>query len=95
MKGCAENPVCHLLIINHDARFGEKGDETISNAKLGGDLFAIGRSPGTPKVKLCSIGLKSSHMLNHGDYGNALCANRANERVIDINVNDHGIRDRD
>jgi hypothetical protein len=89
MERRAENPVPHFLVVNDDARFREERGEAIRDAKLRGGLSAILCSSGAPKVKLGSIFLKSSHMLNHGSHGNSGRAHTPNERVININVNNH------
>jgi hypothetical protein len=89
MERRAENPVPHFLIVNDDTRFRQEGSEAIRDAKLRGGLPAILCSSGAPKVKLGSICLKSSYMLNHGCHGNSGRAHAANERVININVNNH------
>jgi hypothetical protein len=90
VEGGAENPVSHLLIVNNDPRLGEERDKTISNAKLGSRLPAIVSTSCTPKVKRGTICLELSHMLNHRSHGNPSRPDAPNERVIDINVNDHG-----
>jgi hypothetical protein len=91
MECRAENPVPHFLVVNDDARFWEESGEAIRDTKLRGSLPAILRSSGAPKVKLGSIRLKSSYMLNHRSDGNSGRAHAANERVININVNNHGV----
>ena len=89
MECRAENPVPHFLVVNDDARFREESGEAIRDTKLRGSLPAILCSSGAPKVKLGSIRLKSSYMLNHGSHGNSGRAHTAKERVININVNNH------
>jgi hypothetical protein len=89
MERRAENPVPHFLIVNDDTRFRQEGSEAIRDAKLRGGLPAILCSSGAPKVKLGSICLKSSYMLNYGSHRNSSRTHTPNERVININVYNH------
>lgn len=89
MVGSAENPFSYLLIVNHDPRFGEKGDETVSDAEFSGGLPAILGPTRTPKVKFGPIGLELSYMIDHGRHRNAGGSHTADQGVIDINVNNH------
>jgi hypothetical protein len=91
MERRAENPVPDFLVVDDDARFREESNEAIRDAELRGGLPAILCSSGAPKVELGSICLEASDMLNDGSYGNSGRARTANEGVININVNNHGV----
>ena len=91
MKRGAENPVPHLLIVDHNPWLGEKRHEAIRNTQLCCGLTTILSTSGTPKVKLGSIGFESPDMLNNRDNRDPSGAHCANESVIDINVDNHGV----
>jgi hypothetical protein len=91
MERCAENPISDFLIVNHDARLGQESDEAIRDTKLCGGLPTIVCSTGTPKIKLCTVSFEPSHVLNYSDNGNATCADRTNECVVNVNVNNHSV----
>ena len=88
MKGRAEDPIPHLLIIDHDPGFRKKGDEALTEPEFLRDLLAVIRTTGTPQVELRSIGFELPDVRNHLRNGNSFGSDRPDQGVIDIDVND-------
>jgi hypothetical protein len=90
MERCAEDPIAHFLVVDHDSRFGQESYETVFDAEFDGVAPAIVGASCTPKVKLRTFGFELANMLNHTRHGDSSRADGADESVIDIDVNDHG-----
>ena len=80
-------PLARLLVVEEQVRLGEESCEAMSNVQTLGGLLCVICTAGAPAIKLCAALVKMPDMGDDARNGNDRSAHRANQRVIDIDIN--------
>ncbi len=88
MEGRAEDPISDFLVIDDDPRLRKKGLEAIAEPEFVCDLLAVLGTASTPQIEFRTIRFELPDMRDHFRNGNSSGANRSNQSVVDIDVDD-------
>ena len=80
-------PLHDMLIVDDDVRLREESGKTVRDVELLGALLGVVCAPGTPAVKQRAVPVKITDVLDDGGDRDALAANTANERIVNVDVN--------
>jgi hypothetical protein len=83
-------PLSHGLIVEQNVGLGEVGDEARFQAHLHGTLPRVVCAAGTPAVEHGTLRVKIPHVLDGRGHGHAPGAEGADQRVVDVYVDDQG-----
>ena len=90
MESRTKHPILYLLIVNHDARFRKKCHKAVFNPEFDGCGAAVVPTSCAPQIERGTVSLELPNVFNDARHRNPLCASGSHQRVIDINVNNHG-----
>jgi len=79
-------PVLDAGVVEEQLRLRKERLEAVGNLEFLGDLFGVGRPATAPQVQRGAAVLERLHQGDSGRNGDALGADRADERVVDVDV---------
>ena len=73
-------------VVKANVWFGQEGNKTLCDFKRCRHVACMVKSAARPAVKRMASRMHSAHAVSTGGHGNLGFANRADQRVIDVNV---------